>query len=83
MVRAVFPIENGPQIGDPPDTLPLRAPTADDVQRVRQALELRGAGGIDAIVARLRSYPPNRYGLVLVSATDLQALLDHVEGRRR
>ena len=83
MARAVFPVQDGPQIGDPPDTLPLRAPTADDVQRVRQALELRAASGIDEIAARLRSYPPNRQGLVLVSATDLQALLDHVEGRRR
>ncbi|MGL6223883.1 MAG: hypothetical protein ACRC6L_09905 [Steroidobacteraceae bacterium] len=47
MARAVFRVEDGPQIGDPPDTMPLRTPTADDVQRVRQALELRPTGSID------------------------------------
>lgn len=83
MARAVFPVQDGPRIGDPPDTLPLRMPTAGDVQRVRQALELRPASSIDEIAARLRACPADRRGMTLVQAADLQALLDHVEGRRR
>jgi ATP-dependent DNA ligase len=56
-------------LADPPPGLAL-TPATRDVARARPWLELRGEGGIDGVVAKLRSgtYQPGRRALVKIKA---------------